>query len=310
MPPSGTLECWVLSASSSCLWCLHFASVPFTNNPGNTSGLRCAQQCLCSEQARWPSYTSYQALRALLLCWKTVQPSNCTMGSSQPTDTSFKYEQDFGVNRMLDDFHSKLGGSSRLSVHDLRDQQLRKSDMIDSDLLSSQQSFVQDACARVQPTDNPYHWEAPLQDRKSIVLTWVRAPWTHTSVIVRQRVGTLHRRAAVRRHRNSGSHSRPVGASICAPRPEHGAVELTTHRSFSFEILKQREDISSTMEETNEEDVTSDITTWKGSKVSSPGPERMRHLCEEVDELPRIARTFSEISGGQHFVPTALMEAD
>jgi hypothetical protein len=228
------------------------------------------------------------------------------MATPQPIYNGSMCEHDPDENRSLRVKDLDPVERSRISVYDPQYQQSRKSGPTDLDLLPSQRLRMQDIDARVQPTDNLYHWES-AQSRSSNVSAWVKASWTRTNEIIRQRAGTLNRKAAVRRSRNDGQSPKADGINSLA---SHGRAVMgtTTHRSFSFEHEKRREDLSASVEETDDEDALLDTITRVDSGAVPPSAGRTTRCLEELDGRPCIARTFSEILGSETFVPTALIE--
>src|SRR5690242_1896112 len=104
---------------------------------------------------------------------------------------------------------------------------------------------------QMQPTNNPYHWEAP--GRGSNVSTWVKASWFRTNEIVRRGAGasTLKRNTAIRRN-GKGRTTQATDASTMSVSISQTAIiksdikhhyrslcKLKMHRRFSFEDEEQ-----------------------------------------------------------------------
>lgn len=204
------------------------------------------------------------------------------------------------------DAHLELVEVDCISMTDLPHCQSRESGTTDLDLLPSRRLRIQDTDARVQPTNNPYHWEARTQSRNSNISPFVRASWTRTSKVFRQQAGTLKRKLAVRRSHKRQASSHAVGANP-STYPERVVPKFTQHRPFSFEDLVQRNNLSTTLEEPEEGGALSSTFTRVDSGVLPLSIGQSTHIREKVEERPRIARTFSEILGNVPSVPTALL---
>jgi hypothetical protein len=238
---------------------------------------------------------------------KEIQPSNRTMATPQPISNGFECGHGSGGRSLVEVADLDVVDPSRILPYVPPYQRLPKSGLTDLRLLPSQSLRAQDTDVRVQPTDNPYHWEAP-QSCNSNISTWAKASWTRTNEIVRQRAGILNRKAAVRRSRNDGNSPEADSTNGCAPR-RHSGVKSRTHCCFSFGYdEKSQEDSSTTPEEIEEEDILSETITRVDSGILPPSAARTTRFHEELEERPVVARTFSEILGNEAFVPTALLE--
>lgn len=211
---------------------------------------------------------------------------------------------------MPEDAHLEPIKPSCISVCGPQYLQSRKSGPTDLDLLPSQRLRMQDMDARLQPTENPYHWEVPAQGRNSNISSWVKASWTRTNEIIRQQAGTLNRKIAVRRTHKGRMSLNTDGAHYRAS--HHGRVlpNPMTHRSISFGDEGQRKDLSTALEEAHEEGELSTTIRRVDSGIEPLSGGRSTRFREELEERPRIARAFSEILGSEPFVPTALLEAE
>lgn len=207
---------------------------------------------------------------------------------------------------MVRDTDLDLVEPSRLPTDAPQYQWSRKSISNDLRLLPSQRLRARDTDVRVQPTDNPYHWEVP-QDHSSNIPTWVKASWRRTNEIVPQRAGTLNRKAAVRRSRNDSNRPNGNGTSDRAPARCPNA-KFTLHRSLSFEVEDPQENSKITMEVIEEEDVLTGTIIRVDSGGLPQSVARTTRFHEELEGRPAIARTFSEILGSEQFVPTALLD--
>lgn len=173
--------------------------------------------------------------------------------------------------------------------------------------------------AQVQPTDNPYHWEVPTGDHNNIS-TWVKASWVRTNEIVRRRAGNLKRNTAVRW--SGKERATPEASAAVEPAPtasvsidkasathrDHVLQQLKIQRSFSFEDHERCECLSIALKQNEEEVMSKTVITRVDSGVVRGSEGRGTRFYEELDERPRIARTFSEILGSEPFVPTALLD--
>lgn len=183
-------------------------------------------------------------------------------------------------------------------------------------------THANNAHGRVQPTNNPYHWEIRGTGHSNIS-TWVKASWSRTNEIVRGGAGayTLKRNSAIRRyvkgHAALDSDARTILASYTSTAIVQNTVKhsgfplrkLKLHRRFSFKTEDQCNRLSMSAEECEEEArAVSETATRVDSRAEQHIEGRCTGLREEMDERPRVARTFSEILEDP-FVPTALMEA-
>lgn len=144
-------------------------------------------------------YTNCRALHALTWLEKG-QPSKRRMETPHAALNGSRYSLTPDQDRSVEVTKLDQVEPSRVSTDVPQYQRLRNWGPTDLHLLPPQRLRMQDTDARVQPTDNPYHWEVP-QNRNINISTWVKASWTRTNEIVRQRAGTLNRKAAVRRRR-------------------------------------------------------------------------------------------------------------
>lgn len=81
------------------------------------------------------------------------------------------------------------------------------------------------------------------------------------------------------------------------------------HRSFIFEDEERRADLSITLEETEDEIEPQLLSmTRVDSGIGKVSGGRSTRIHEEPGEWSCVARTFSEILGSEHFIPTALQE--
>ncbi|XPS73625.1 hypothetical protein M3J09_005768 [Ascochyta lentis] len=202
----------------------------------------------------------------------------------------------------------------------------------DRDLLPSQHQRVQDLIsisfpandeetapgrktAQVQPCSNPYHWEAPA-DRKSTSPS-VKALCDHPDEMIQQRAGTLKRNTAVRRSRKEctsllvGSTVDVTAAKPAAFRHDRLLSEHNMRPSFSFEDEELHANLNVTWEQAEQEVVSKATSVTRiDSGIGKITEGRRSRFREELDQRPRIARTFSEILGSEPFVPTALLDCD
>ncbi|KZM22924.1 uncharacterized protein EKO05_0004911 [Ascochyta rabiei] len=209
-------------------------------------------------------------------------------------------------------------------------------ELTDRDLLPSQRQRMQDllpgfclvggketaldlATAQMQPSSNSCHWDV-LADGKS-TSSCVKISRVRVDEIIRQRAGTLKRNIAVRRSRRERTQvSSTADAMWATSTPKikrtvfgHNHV-LCTHkiqRRFSFEDDGPCMNLSAICEQT-EQGVASKPTsmTRVDSGAEQVAEGRSTRFREESDQLPCIARTFSEILGHEPFVPTALLDCD
>lgn len=173
--------------------------------------------------------------------------------------------------------------------------------------------------AQVQPSSNPYDWEVPAED-PNITSPWAKASWARTNEIVRQKAGTLKRNAAVRRSRKthaimpSDGVAGPTSAISFLPLERKAFRQIqvidlpTTYHSFDNENEKQREKLSITWEQVEEDFVLEPLQVLRVESEVVDVPEGRGARSRENNEPPHIARTFSEILGGDPFVPTALRD--
>lgn len=179
---------------------------------------------------------------------------------------------------------------------------------------------VNGTCAQMQPTNNPYHWEAPGSSRSN-VSTWAKASWFRTNEIVRRGAGasTLKRNTAIRRN-GKGRTTQATGAPTMSVSISQTAMiksdfrhhyrsscKLKMHRRFSFEDEEQRTRLSFYEEECEEEQAVSLATTLVDAELERDVEAQCTKVHEELDGRPYVPRTFSDILG-EPFVPTALVE--
>jgi hypothetical protein len=186
--------------------------------------------------------------------------------------------------------------------------QIRQQDLpLDFPLIDRTKTNHNQAIARVQPTNNPYHWEAPTECNQTMS-AWAKASWLRTTDIVRQKAGTLSRKAAVRRGPNKHAASTtpvPKSARSSLHQASGLAKRKMHHHSFSFENGDEATFSSTALEQITEEPEFSAIRT--DSVVGQVLEGRTSRFHERFDAPPYVPRTFAEILGDDHFIPTALV---
>lgn len=217
--------------------------------------------------------------------------------------------------------HTLPQASGLTDVQVLPSQRQRRQDLFPGVALANATVLIYNHTdAQVQPTDNPYHWEVPV-DAQNNISSWVKASWIRSNEIVRQQAGTLKRNVALRRsHKKrvipkTDDLMNAVSTMLTLPSKRntlhhnHAASNIQMHRSFSFESQERPKSVSRTWKPA-EEEVTSkpSSVTRIDSPVEHVSEGRSTRFREELDEPPCIARTFSEILGSEPFVPTALLD--
>lgn len=176
--------------------------------------------------------------------------------------------------------------------------------------------LTQDPVAPVQPTDNPYHWEAANVHSK---ISLAKASWSRTNEVVQTRAaGPPKRNSAVRwsgkwsavvdigTKRAMSDASDKTAGSTSGPRVLP-LSKFKMHRSFSFEIDAQSERVSDASEPRKKEKTTSKATASLDSSGEQDANGRSSQFHEELGQQPPVPRTFPQILG-EPFVPTALIE--
>ncbi|KAF3002067.1 hypothetical protein E8E13_009349 [Curvularia kusanoi] len=171
---------------------------------------------------------------------------------------------------------------------------------------------------RVQPTENPYHWESVTDDSIKVT-SWVQASWCRTNEIVqRGTAGTLKRTTALRRSgkgrtlANANAVIKPMtnasGATTTGnTHRERSFAKPNVYRTFSFAGSGLAKETNVVAEEQEAEEVLAEKSAPPGSSGGQGVEEGRTQLHEEVSSRPQVARTFSEILG-KSFVPTALRD--
>lgn len=115
---------------------------------------------------------------------------------------------------------------------------------------------IESTVARVQPTDNPYHWEIPKDDCSNIS-SWVKTSWSCTNEKLRTRAaGTLKRNAAVRW--TGKRHALNTGIKSSTVQHDVSQSKFGIHRSFNFEKGELCSQLGVVLEERAREQVASE----------------------------------------------------